>query len=44
MSEYKTQASNSLKEAIVKVDEGLKKECIIHLNRQFLPLSFMDDS
>lgn len=33
-----------MKEALIKIDNNMKKECITQFSRQFLPLSYLDDS
>lgn len=44
MEEHRNQTARSLRSAIIKIDDSTKRECITQFSRQFLPLSYLDDS
>lgn len=43
MDKNKTETAMSLREALIKINDNIKKQCFNQFSRQFLPLSFLDD-
>jgi hypothetical protein len=44
VEEHRIQTARSLREALIKINDNLKKECVLQFSRQFLPIAFLEDS